>query len=191
MRFPDLTLVYAVSKNAVFMIARDGGSVVNEVPCKNRYAVGCRYNAVQYNRTLHKALRWLRKSLVHYNDIVMGTMASHQPHHCLLDRLFGRRWKKTSKLRVTGHCAGNSPGTGEFPVQMASNAENVSIWWRHHSEVELKKDPPIRRPSGRAMWSREDLVDTNPVATAPQCIAFQNNVYSTLTTKIQHCSDMR
>ena len=21
---------------------------------------------------------------------------------------------------------------GEFPTQMASNAENVSIWWRHH-----------------------------------------------------------
>ena len=29
-------------------------------------------------------------------------------------------------------CTGNSPGTGEFPVQRASNAENVSIWWRHH-----------------------------------------------------------
>ena len=27
---------------------------------------------------------------------------------------------------------GNSPWTGEFPAQMASNAENVSIWWRHH-----------------------------------------------------------
>ena len=40
--------------------------------------------------------------------------------------------KKTSKLRVTGLCVGNSPGTGEFPAQMASNAENVSIWWRHH-----------------------------------------------------------
>ena len=24
------------------------------------------------------------------------------------------------------------PVTGEFPAQMASNAENVSIWWRHH-----------------------------------------------------------
>ena len=23
-------------------------------------------------------------------------------------------------------------GTGEFPAQTASNAENVSIWWRHH-----------------------------------------------------------
>ena len=39
--------------------------------------------------------------------------------------------KKTSKLRVTGLCVGKSPGTGEFPAQMASNAENVSIWWRH------------------------------------------------------------
>ena len=28
--------------------------------------------------------------------------------------------------------AGNPPGTGEFPAQMASNAENVSIWWRNH-----------------------------------------------------------
>ena len=26
----------------------------------------------------------------------------------------------------------SSPGAGEFPAQMASNAENVSIWWRHH-----------------------------------------------------------
>ena len=24
------------------------------------------------------------------------------------------------------------PGPGEFPEQRASNAENVSIWWRHH-----------------------------------------------------------
>ena len=40
--------------------------------------------------------------------------------------------KKTSKLRVTGLCVGNSPGAGEFPAQMARNAENVSIWWRHH-----------------------------------------------------------
>ena len=43
-----------------------------------------------------------------------------------------RRSKKTSKLRVTGLCEGNSPVTGEFPAQGASNASNVSIWWRHH-----------------------------------------------------------
>ena len=40
--------------------------------------------------------------------------------------------KKKSKLRVTGLCVGNSPVTGEFPAQIASNVENVSFWWRHH-----------------------------------------------------------
>ena len=60
-------------------------------------------------------------------------VSNHQPHQCLLNRLFGRRSKKTSKLRVTGLCTRNSPGTIEFPAQMASNAENVSIWWRHHN----------------------------------------------------------
>ena len=43
-----------------------------------------------------------------------------------------RRSKKTSKLCVTGLCAGDSPVTGEFPAQRASNAERVSIWCRHH-----------------------------------------------------------
>ena len=37
---------------------------------------------------------------------------------------------------------GNSPGTGEFPAQMASNAENVSIWWRHH--VLMKHHPCVQ-----------------------------------------------
>ena len=53
------------------------------------------------------------------------------------NRLFRRRAKKTSKLRVTGLCAGNSPVTGEFPAFMASNVENVSIWWRHHAIIPL------------------------------------------------------
>ena len=59
-------------------------------------------------------------------------VTNHQPHHCLLNRLFRWRSKKTSKLRVTGLWWWNWPVTGEFPAQMASNAENVSIWWRHH-----------------------------------------------------------
>ena len=59
-------------------------------------------------------------------------VSNHQSRDCLLNRLFRRRSKKTSKLRVTGLCAGNSPVTGEFPAQRASNAENFSIWWRHH-----------------------------------------------------------
>ena len=60
-------------------------------------------------------------------------VSNHQPHDCLFNHLFMRRSRKTSKLRVTGLCAGNSPVTGEFPAQRASNAENVFIWWRHHA----------------------------------------------------------
>ena len=39
--------------------------------------------------------------------------------------------RKTSKLRVTVLCVGNSLGTGEFPAQMTSITENLSMWWRH------------------------------------------------------------
>ena len=74
-------------------------------------------------------------------------------HHCLLNRLFRRKSKKTSRLRVTGLCVGNSPVTGEFPTQRASNAENVSIWWRHHGDWCI--------PSTR----RNDLFPTFTIAT--------------------------
>ena len=67
-----------------------------------------------------------------------SSVPNHQPHEFLLNRLFRRRSKKTSKLRVTGLCAWNSPGTGEFPAQMARNAGNVSIWWRHHDLVTIQ-----------------------------------------------------
>ena len=62
------------------------------------------------------------------------SVSNHQHHECLLNRLFRRRSKKTSKLRVTGPREGNSLGANEFPAQKASNAQNVSIWWRHHDD---------------------------------------------------------
>ena len=74
---------------------------------------------------------------LHWRHNGRDSVSNHQPHDCLLKRLFRRRSNKTSKLRVTGLCTGNSPGTGEFPAQMASNAENVSICWRHHGVIIL------------------------------------------------------
>ena len=43
------------------------------------------------------------------------SVSNHQPYDCLLNRLFRRRSKKTSKLRVTGLCARNSPGPVNSP----------------------------------------------------------------------------
>ena len=97
--------------------------VVTLVKCKTR--VG--HVAPQLSLLL--ALQW------RHND--HDGVSNHQPDHCLLNCLFGRRSKKTSKLRVTGLCVENSPGTSEFPAQMASNTGNVSIWWRHHANQVL------------------------------------------------------
>ena len=69
---------------------------------------------------------------LHWRHNGHDSVSNHQLHDCLLNRLFRHRSKKISKLRVTDLCVGNSPETGEFPAQMASNAENVSIQWRHH-----------------------------------------------------------
>ena len=63
-------------------------------------------------------------------------VSNRQPHECLLNRLFRIRSKK-------------SPATGEFPAQMASNAENVSIWWRHHVVVIFLRITRGRHPIAR------------------------------------------
>ena len=59
------------------------------------------------------------------------SVSNHQPHHCLLNRYSDadqRKHQSSASLAFVW----NSPGIGEFPAQMASCAENVSIWWRHH-----------------------------------------------------------
>ena len=59
-------------------------------------------------------------------------ISNRQRLDCLLNCLFRLGSKKTSKFHVTGLCVGKSSVTREFPSQRVSNAENVSIWWRHH-----------------------------------------------------------
>ena len=80
-------------------------------------------------------------------------VSNPQPRYCLLNRLFRRRSKKTSKLHVTSLCAGKSPVTGEFPAQMASNAEIVSIWWRHHYKFRFKVQLSQQRTLHYLKWT--------------------------------------
>ena len=44
--------------------------------------------------------------------------------------------KHQSSPSSAGLCEGDSPVTGEVPAQSA-NAENVSIWWRHHASLKV------------------------------------------------------
>ena len=57
--------------------------------------------------------RWWRALRWRHNGC--DSVSNHQPYDCLLSRLFRPRWKKTSKLRVTGLCVGNSPGPVNSP----------------------------------------------------------------------------
>ena len=82
----------------------------------------------EYYFILSKLMAWTLQWRHNERDGV----SNHQPHVCSLNRLFRRRSKETSKLRVTALCVANLPVTGEFPAQMASSAETVSIWWRTH-----------------------------------------------------------
>ena len=47
---------------------------------------------------------------------------------------------------------GEFTGTGEFPAQMASNAENVSIWWRHHERIYIWIVPCTWVLNNRELW---------------------------------------
>ena len=95
----------------------------NSTYTKNRYQE-CHYSICLCTQ------RWYLKTTLQWRHSGHDRVSNHQPHDCLLNHLFRRRSRKTSNLRVTGLCAGNSPGT----AQMASNEENGSIWWRHHEQ---------------------------------------------------------
>ena len=71
-------------------------------------------------------------STLHWRHNERAGVSNHQPHDCLLNRLFRRRSKKSSKFRVTGPLCGEFTGTQWIPRTKASDEENVSIWWRHH-----------------------------------------------------------
>ena len=104
----DETSMYLrIIKNVVWKPALNWKEIINVPPTKRNPGGQWRHNGI-------------------------NGVSNHQPHLCLLNCLFRRRSKKTPKLRVTGLCAWNSPVIGKFPAKMACNAENVSIWWRHH-----------------------------------------------------------
>ena len=66
----------------------------------------------------------------HYDDVTVSGLASQITS---LTIVYSTILRVQIKENITGLCVGNSPGTGEFPAQMASNAETVSIWWRHYA----------------------------------------------------------
>ena len=97
-------------------------------------------NILEVSALSYDALHW------RHND--HDGVSNHQPHGCFLNRLLWRRSKKTSKLRVTGLCAGNSPGPVNSPhkgrvtrkmfpfddviMRLRHFLQQVTVRWSHH-----------------------------------------------------------
>ena len=78
----------------------------------------------------------------------LGSVSNHQPHDCLLNRLF-RRWsKKTTKIRVTGLCAGispipvNSPHKGPVTRKMFP-FDDVIMWWNQDAVAIMQENENV------------------------------------------------
>ena len=135
----------------------------------------------------------------HYTDVIMSTMTSQNSQRldCSLNLLFRRRSKKTLKLRVTGLCVGNSPVTGEFPAQRASNVENVSIWWRHHEACRFTVMCNIIVSLIPTHWGRDKMGDISQTTFSHAfscmkiygfCLRFQLSFFPRfLLTIFRHC----
>ena len=102
----------------------------------------------RFEPTLAQVMAWCLKTPGHYlkqcwliiNMVLRQTplqrrhnghdsVSRHQPHDCLRNRLF-RQIKENIKAPRHWPLCGKFT---EVPAQMASNAEKVSIWWRHHA----------------------------------------------------------
>ena len=65
----------------------------------------------------------------HYNDVIMGAIAFQITS---LTIVYSIVYSDADQRRHRSSASLAFVGTGEFPAQMASSAENVSILWRHY-----------------------------------------------------------
>ena len=113
-------------------------------------------------------------------------VSNHQPHGCLLNRLFRRRSKKTSKLRVTGLCVGNSPG----PVNSSHKGpvtpkmfpfDDVIMWLRRlkPNVLSLSRNSCLlgcvhHRTKTKPNWNFNSLEDARFVNSSRSSRGFRN-----------------
>ena len=79
----------------------------------------------------------------HYNDVIMGIMASEITslaivYSTVYSDADHRKHQSSTSLAFVGGIHWwpvNFLHKWQFPAQMASYAENVSIWWHHHTRL--------------------------------------------------------
>ena len=112
-------------------------AISNDHACLLRCDYGIMYTTSRnsYRITAVKEIIFERFAR-HYRDVIMRAMASQITSFTIVYSTVysGADQRKHQSSASLAFVRGihRWPVTGEFPAQMASNAENVSIWWRHH-----------------------------------------------------------
>ena len=129
---------------------------------------------------LHQSIRWLFSFIVfssiftdHYSDVIMSTMACQITVSIVYSTVCSGADQRSPQ--ISGLCERNSPVTGEFPPQRASNAETVFIWWRHH--VYLQRLSQRGRNFPTTLWYR---ALAGGMDIRKQCKSFQNLIHRRL-----------
>ena len=82
----------------------------------------------------HSLMRFV--PILHYSDVITGAMASQITSLTIVYSTVysGADQRKHQRSASLAFVRGIHRWPVNSPAQMASNAENVSIWWRHHGE---------------------------------------------------------
>ena len=96
---------------------------------------------------------------IHY-DITLTSLWPRWRLKSPASRLFTQSFIQTQikeNIKAPRHwpLCGEFTGTGEFPAQRASYAENVSIWWRHH---DMLRPPVIPRRHICPYWQISESI---------------------------------
>ena len=139
------------------------------------YMVGYHFH---WLHMLVSTLRWRRNG--------HRGVSNRQPHRCLLNLLFGCRSKKISKLRVTGLCAANSPGTGvkwstchKLKILNAIFNENIYILNQNFIEICIWKSKLV---TTQHWWTETEMSFLQNVVKFHQ----NDDIYQSLVQHTKH-----
>ena len=90
----------------------------------------CRSEMMKLVSTTVKMSNFWWISHAHCSNVIMGSIGLKSPASRWFTQPFIQQI--TENIKAPRHWPLCWEFTGEFPAQMASNAENVYIWWRHH-----------------------------------------------------------
>ena len=111
------------------------------------------YSTVYPGADQRKSLRW------RHND--HAGVSNHQPRGCLLNRLFRRRSKKTSKLRVTG--LKNGQLRGKYFHLMTSSCIQAPCHWPLWGIYWWPVNSLHKWPVTRKMFPFDDVIMNRPL----------------------------